>query len=429
MILPFLSHELEAIPALVAVPAGPTASFDWAPEILTVDFTDTSTTDGDPIVSWAWDFGDGSTSTLQNPTHTYPGGGAYDVTLTVTDADGRSASATEQITVSAVGLAFGDGVYLAPTLVANIGTALYREKELLKSAGWTVVRSSDGVSFGTSDLWTSGTPAGVNRAWVQLQSPDGVRQIVIQKGTTTTGARVKYSKASKFTGGSPSATVTPSATDEVIGLGAGTDASPTFGVMFSSFGSGGGVILYGGADQEAPYDFYFSGLVDATTWDAAHGLALLSVAATHATDPDPYVLYVDGTSSAWEIGGIDTGSHVSGWLANGTSSTALRISDSAPFTFSPGVVDVGDNRTQAFVPFVVVPDVTIKGWTRNLAYHTRPRGTGSVRTTTYHLAGVANSLIRAGDVLLPWNQTLPAAVGTATWAAATTDTRLLANIE
>lgn len=51
-------------------------------------FTDTSTT-GCPggIVSWAWDFGDGATSTLQNPTHTFPtdSPGPWLVTLTVTD--------------------------------------------------------------------------------------------------------------------------------------------------------------------------------------------------------------------------------------------------------------------------------------------------------------------------------------------------------
>ena len=46
---------------------------------LTVVFTDTS--GGDPT-SWAWDFGDGNTSSLQNPTHTYTGAGSYTVALT-----------------------------------------------------------------------------------------------------------------------------------------------------------------------------------------------------------------------------------------------------------------------------------------------------------------------------------------------------------
>ncbi|WP_321421164.1 DUF3344 domain-containing protein [uncultured Methanobacterium sp.] len=51
----------------------------------TVQFTDSST--GIPT-SWAWDFGDGGTSTLQNPTHTYTTAGNYTVSLTATNAGG-----------------------------------------------------------------------------------------------------------------------------------------------------------------------------------------------------------------------------------------------------------------------------------------------------------------------------------------------------
>ncbi|HRQ17991.1 MAG TPA: PKD domain-containing protein [Agriterribacter sp.] len=39
-------------------------------------------------VSWLWDFGDGNTSTAQNPSHTYTSVASYDVTLTVTTANG-----------------------------------------------------------------------------------------------------------------------------------------------------------------------------------------------------------------------------------------------------------------------------------------------------------------------------------------------------
>ena len=45
---------------------------------LTVAFTDNST--GGPT-SWAWDFGDGGTSALQDPTHSYVVAGTYTVTL------------------------------------------------------------------------------------------------------------------------------------------------------------------------------------------------------------------------------------------------------------------------------------------------------------------------------------------------------------
>ena len=59
---------------------------------LTVAFTDLST--GSPV-SWLWDFGDGTTSTLQNPTHIYSSIGVYTVSLTVTGADSLSDTETK----------------------------------------------------------------------------------------------------------------------------------------------------------------------------------------------------------------------------------------------------------------------------------------------------------------------------------------------
>ena len=52
----------------------------------TVHFTDTtSASPGNPVTHWSWDFGDGTTSTLQNPAHTYNNNIPYDVTLTVSN--------------------------------------------------------------------------------------------------------------------------------------------------------------------------------------------------------------------------------------------------------------------------------------------------------------------------------------------------------
>lgn len=62
----------------------------------TVTFTDSST--GDPV-SWSWDFGDGATSTSQNPSHQYSEVGTYTVKLTVTYADGETKSYEKQIVV------------------------------------------------------------------------------------------------------------------------------------------------------------------------------------------------------------------------------------------------------------------------------------------------------------------------------------------
>lgn len=55
-----------------------------------IQFTGTATTTVGTISDWSWDFGDGNTSTAQNPTHTYTQTGYYNVALTVTSSNGCS---------------------------------------------------------------------------------------------------------------------------------------------------------------------------------------------------------------------------------------------------------------------------------------------------------------------------------------------------
>ena len=56
---------------------------------LTVQFnSDASTQGSSPITAYAWDFGDGATSTAQNPSHTYAANGTYTVSLSVTTTVG-----------------------------------------------------------------------------------------------------------------------------------------------------------------------------------------------------------------------------------------------------------------------------------------------------------------------------------------------------
>lgn len=57
----------------------PVANFTFDADGLTADFTDASS----GALAWFWDFGDGTTSTLTNPDHTYPAAGDYPVALFV----------------------------------------------------------------------------------------------------------------------------------------------------------------------------------------------------------------------------------------------------------------------------------------------------------------------------------------------------------
>ena len=69
---------------------------------LTVTFSSAGTTDLDgTVASYAWDFGDGATSTSANPQHTYTLAGDYVVTLTVTDNLGISTINTVPVEVTA----------------------------------------------------------------------------------------------------------------------------------------------------------------------------------------------------------------------------------------------------------------------------------------------------------------------------------------
>jgi PKD repeat protein len=77
----YVKEGWNALVQEVAFEIGFTANVTLGIQTLDVQFTDNST---NLAQSWLWDFGDGSTSTQQNPLHTYSGNGAYDVSLTVT---------------------------------------------------------------------------------------------------------------------------------------------------------------------------------------------------------------------------------------------------------------------------------------------------------------------------------------------------------
>ncbi|MCA9953963.1 MAG: PKD domain-containing protein, partial [Anaerolineales bacterium] len=97
-------------PPTAVIAATPTSG----PSPLTVNFNSSGSSDVDgSIVSYAWNFGDGRTSTQPNPRVRYNANGVYTVTLIVTDDDGATDMATVVITV-------GSGpVNQPPTAVAT----------------------------------------------------------------------------------------------------------------------------------------------------------------------------------------------------------------------------------------------------------------------------------------------------------------------
>jgi PKD repeat protein len=78
-----------------------TANFVQSCTSLACTFSDRSTVVGSTITSWSWNFGNGVTSTAQNPSYTYPSAGTYTVSLTVRDNLGTTNTKSQSVTVSA----------------------------------------------------------------------------------------------------------------------------------------------------------------------------------------------------------------------------------------------------------------------------------------------------------------------------------------
>jgi PKD repeat protein len=94
------SSKTTAVTVTAASPGGPTAAFDVTCGGLTCTVTNTSTATGS-VVTWAWDFGDGQTSTAQDPgdvTYGVTDPTTFTITLVVT-SDGLTSQATHQVRV------------------------------------------------------------------------------------------------------------------------------------------------------------------------------------------------------------------------------------------------------------------------------------------------------------------------------------------
>lgn len=97
-----VSNWKESTPWTTPKHAYPSVDFKWLPlepqAGQAVQFTDlTQFFDGGGTHVWNWLFGDGGSSTLQNPKHAYSTTSSYNVTETVTDKDGYSCSRTRPL--------------------------------------------------------------------------------------------------------------------------------------------------------------------------------------------------------------------------------------------------------------------------------------------------------------------------------------------
>jgi len=71
-------------------------------------FFDQSIAGTEPIVQWIWDFGDGTTDTIMDPSHTFPGPDTYNVSLTIVTESGCVFNTFQSVTFTEVGVELAD---------------------------------------------------------------------------------------------------------------------------------------------------------------------------------------------------------------------------------------------------------------------------------------------------------------------------------
>lgn len=106
------------------------ADFIWSFNGNSVVFTDQSSSSTAQVVSWTWDLGDGTTSTLQNPTHTYAQSGLYNVCLSIFTSDSCSSTICYNVqanggsgnTCQASFISYPDSTGQFSTIIVNTST-------------------------------------------------------------------------------------------------------------------------------------------------------------------------------------------------------------------------------------------------------------------------------------------------------------------
>lgn len=144
---------------------------------LTVNFTDESAL----AESWAWNFGDGTTSTEQNPTHTYNVVGTYSVSLTATNSKGDSTlTKTDFISVKEIPELPVDGVLVGGNMEDGSKwqvTGLNTPIDAVPTATWNYITDTPGAGLG-GNLYVS-SPQG-----------SGTRQFCIYQQVTLSSDKI-----------------------------------------------------------------------------------------------------------------------------------------------------------------------------------------------------------------------------------------------
>ncbi len=168
----FTIHRQGQPPANVA----PSAVFSSVVSGSSVAFDGSGSVDPDgSIASYAWTFGDGGTSKLASPSHSYAVAGDYPVTLTVTDNGGATNAVTHTVSVPPVqggSVAFVAAAHSAPGATAGKsvtvpGTAKVGDTMVLVASTGTTTVATDPSGAGWRKVDTFTNSAMVSTVWTR----------------------------------------------------------------------------------------------------------------------------------------------------------------------------------------------------------------------------------------------------------------------
>lgn len=155
-----------------------------------VSFSSAGSNDPDgTISSYLWNFGDGSTSGSQNPSHTYTSAGTYNVSLTVTDNEGATDNATTSATITTV----TQPVLTTITVTPGTASISVNATQQFSAQGYDQNNNPMSVSFNWSatggtinanGLYTAGTTAGNYSVTATSGAVSGNASITITDGGT-----------------------------------------------------------------------------------------------------------------------------------------------------------------------------------------------------------------------------------------------------
>jgi len=164
----------------IVVQTAPVANFSSTQVCLgtTTDFTDSSSiTGGGSIVTYQWDFGDGSNSTVQNPTNLYNNDSVFNVSLTVTSDSGCIDSVVLQVQVfdvpiagfTATDMCLNDTVFFSSTSIIGNG--------VITSWSWDF---GDGNTSTTENPWHLYSTDGIYSVSLIVTSGNSCSDTIIQ---------------------------------------------------------------------------------------------------------------------------------------------------------------------------------------------------------------------------------------------------------